>query len=64
LRTISRKVEDVISFKVKLYRSWTRFPLFSCVWMVFQCLIYSILVSGSSGNILGSTDGLLEGKGL
>ena len=28
--------------------------------MVFQCLRYSILVSGSSGNILGSTDGLLE----
>ena len=32
--------------------------------MVFQCLRYSILVSWSSGNILGSTDELLEEWGL
>jgi hypothetical protein len=55
------KVEHVIFFKVKLYRSWTRF---SWVWMVFQCFRYIILVSGSSDNILGSTDGLLEDWGL
>jgi hypothetical protein len=53
--TISGKVEDAISFKVKLYQSWTRFPLFSWVWMVFQCLKYSILVSCSSGNIPART---------
>ena len=46
------------------YRSWTRFPLFSWVWMVFQCPRYSSLVSWSSGNILGSTDEMLEDWGL
>jgi hypothetical protein len=58
------KWRRVISFKVRLYRSWTRFPLFACVWMVCQCLGYSILISGSFGNILSSMDGLLEDWGL
>jgi hypothetical protein len=63
-RTISGKVEDAISFKAKWYRFWTWFPLFSWLWMVFQCHRYSILVSLSTGNILGSTDELLEDWGL
>jgi hypothetical protein len=63
-RTISGKVDAVISCKVKLYLSWTRLPVSSSVRMVFQCLKYRIRVSGSSGNILGSTDGLLEDWGL
>ena len=52
-RTISGKVDAVISCKVQLYLSWTLFPLDSCVWVVFQCLRYIIRVSGSSGRIWG-----------
>ena len=63
-RTISGKVDAVMSCKVKLYLSWTRLPVASSVRMVFQCLKYRTRVSGSSGNILGSTDGLLEDWGL
>ena len=51
-RTISGKVDAVISCKVKLYLSWIRLPVTSSVRMVFQCLRYRTRVSGSSGNIL------------
>jgi hypothetical protein len=59
-RTISGKVAAVISCKVKLYRSLKRLPVSSSARKASQFLKYRIRVSGSSGNILGSTDGLLE----
>jgi hypothetical protein len=54
-----RTEEDLERFLEELSRQVT-----SSVRMVFQCLRYRIRVSGSSGNILGSTDGLLEDWGL
>ena len=54
-RTISGKVDAVISCRVKLYRSWIRLPVASSVRMDFQCLRYRTLVSGSSGNTSGPT---------
>jgi hypothetical protein len=57
-------VEDVISFKVKLISILDTVSTVFLSWMVFQCPRYSSLVSLSSGNILGSTDEMLEDWGL
>ena len=49
-RTISVKVDAVISWRVKLYWFWIRLPVASSVRMDCQCCLYNALVSGSSGN--------------
>ena len=54
-RTISGKVDAVISWSVKLYRSWIGLPVASSVRMDCQCCLYNALVSGSSGNTSGPT---------
>ena len=53
--TISGKVDAVISWSVKVYRSWIRLPVASSIRLECQCCIYNALVSGSSGNTSGPT---------
>ena len=64
-RTISGKVDAVISWGVKLYRSWIGLPIASSVWMDCQCCIYNALFSGSSDNTsdpTGFSMGVLGGN--